>query len=297
MSQIGILCLAATGHLNTFLPLAQELQQRGHSITFFSSLEVQPKVEAFGFGFEAVCSNYSSSNENSGNQQQSKGGLFNIRRTLQDFAVVAESRLKNAPAIIQSCGIDMLLVDLSVFEGGTFADKLRVPYVTVCCLLPFYQDVAVPPIFTTRPYSLSGWSKLRNWFAYRLSRELVRPIQQVIASYRQRWQLPPQTNNNDYFSELAIITRHIREFEFPRQLPPHFHFTGPFHRSLSRSSISFPYEQLDSRPLVYASMGTLQNRSVSIFQQIARACVGLEAQLVISLGGGLTDFGWHPHRI
>ena len=53
------------------------------------------------------------------------------------------------------------------------------------------------------------------------------------------------------------------EFEFPRRRSsrPHFHFTGPLQRpggpgrrSPSRSSA------LDGRPLVYASLGTIQNR-------------------------------------
>ncbi|MGK7885285.1 MAG: glycosyltransferase, partial [Crocosphaera sp.] len=35
----------------------------------------------------------------------------------------------------------------------------------------------------------------------------------------------------------------------------------------------------------YASLGTIQNRLVQVFQQIAEACLGLDAQLVISLGG------------
>lgn len=33
-------------------------------------------------------------------------------------------------------------------------------------------------------------------------------------------------------------------------------------------------------------MGTLQNRLEWVFAEIARACMGLDAQLVISLGGG-----------
>ena len=37
-------------------------------------------------------------------------------------------------------------------------------------------------------------------------------------------------------------------------------------------------------PLIYASMGTLQNRQGPIFQAIATACAGLDAQLVLSLG-------------
>jgi zeaxanthin glucosyltransferase len=40
--------------------------------------------------------------------------------------------------------------------------------------------------------------------------------------------------------------------------------------------------------LIYASLGTLQNRLQSVFQTIAQACEGLDAQLVISLGSGIT---------
>ena len=50
----------------------------------------------------------------------------------------------------------------------------------------------------------------------------------------------------------------------------------------------FPYEKLTGQPLIYASMGTLQNRQQEIFHRIAEACVGLDAQLVISLGGSAT---------
>ena len=39
-------------------------------------------------------------------------------------------------------------------------------------------------------------------------------------------------------------------------------------------------------PLVYVSMGTLQNGILRTFQMIAEACAGLDLQLVISLGGG-----------
>jgi len=39
------------------------------------------------------------------------------------------------------------------------------------------------------------------------------------------------------------------------------------------------------RPLVYGSLGTLQNGSEHIFQSIAEACSTLDAQLVLSMGG------------
>jgi MGT family glycosyltransferase len=53
---------------------------------------------------------------------------------------------------------------------------------------------------------------------------------------------------------------------------------------ISFSSVSFPLEKLTGKPLIYASLGTLQNRKGEIFQKIAEACLGLDFQLVISLG-------------
>ncbi|MEL6787565.1 MAG: nucleotide disphospho-sugar-binding domain-containing protein, partial [Cyanobacteria bacterium J06607_15] len=76
------------------------------------------------------------------------------------------------------------------------------------------------------------------------------------------------------------------DLEFPRkELPPYFHFTGPYHSSVGREVPDFPYEQLTGKPLIYASLGTIQNRLIGVFQQIAEACADLDAQLVISLGG------------
>src|SRR5262249_44606685 len=54
-----------------------------------------------------------------------------------------------------------------------------------------------------------------------------------------------------------------------------------------RAPVDFPWSSLDpDRPLVYASMGTLQNGILRTFRMIAEACAGLDLQLVISLGGG-----------
>jgi MGT family glycosyltransferase len=53
--------------------------------------------------------------------------------------------------------------------------------------------------------------------------------------------------------------------------------------------VPFPWDRLDGRPLVYASLGTLQNRLVDMFVSIAEAVAPLDAQLVISLGAADQD--------
>ena len=49
--------------------------------------------------------------------------------------------------------------------------------------------------------------------------------------------------------------------------------------------VEFPWERLTGEPLIYASMGTLQNRVANVFHTIASATSGLKnVQLVLSLG-------------
>src|SRR5262249_26013863 len=49
-----------------------------------------------------------------------------------------------------------------------------------------------------------------------------------------------------------------------------------------------PWHQLTGEPIVYASMGTLQNGLIDIFRSVAQAAVGLkEIQFVLSVGGQL----------
>ncbi|NEP88381.1 MAG: hypothetical protein F6K18_16955 [Okeania sp. SIO2C2] len=134
--------------------------------------------------------------------------------------------------------------------------------------------------------SPTWWAKLRNKFEYRRSRRWAKPLIEVVSKYRTQWNLPlqPQPDTPNY--QLAQISHQPAELEFPRKnLPECFHFTGPFHYSGTREPVAFPWDKLTGKPLIYASLGSLVNRFFDIFDKIAAACEGLDAQLVISLGG------------
>jgi MGT family glycosyltransferase len=113
-------------------------------------------------------------------------------------------------------------------------------------------------------------------------------VLRTINRQRRAWDLPPARNFNALFSPLAHVSQLPAALELPgRRLPPGFHHTGPWTDPEARASVDFPWSRLDpGRPLVYASMGTLQNGILQTFRMIAEACAGLDLQLVISLGGG-----------
>jgi UDP:flavonoid glycosyltransferase YjiC (YdhE family) len=51
MVHFGILCLPLAGHLNPMTTLGHELQRRGHRVTVFGLLDIQPNVVSAGLSF------------------------------------------------------------------------------------------------------------------------------------------------------------------------------------------------------------------------------------------------------
>ncbi|MBD1885008.1 glycosyltransferase [Microcoleus vaginatus] len=295
MTHFGLLTLPQTGHLNTMLPLGQELQRRGHQVTLFGILDAQAKTLAAGLDFqvlaEAEFPNGWTAQKIS--QQAKLAGFAAFRYSVNWGLEITAMLLREAPQALETADVEALLVDQMLVEGRTLAEFLNIPFITVCSslMVNWDRDNDIPPYFTRWDYNpTSSTARLHNQRNYLLLSGLGQPFLDLIAQYRREWNLTPHyLNHDENFSQLAQICQQPAEFEFPRQhLPPHFHFTGPYASSASRESVLFPFEKLTGQPLIYASMGTIQNRQFQVFRDIAQACMGLDAQLVISLGGGAT---------
>ncbi len=196
---------------------------------------------------------------------------------------------REAPAILAAAGVEALLVDMAEPAGGAVADHLGVPFVTIGNALALNEEPAIPPAFTSWGYSANWVGRFRNRAAYSLLYGAARPVTAVLNDYRGQWGLPPVSRIGQSFSRLAQISQLPEAFDFPRrELPPYFHYAGPF-RMASHRAIPFPYERLSGRPLLYASLGTLQNRLAEVYRAVAVACEDMDVQLVISLGGGNVD--------
>ncbi|MGK7882630.1 MAG: glycosyltransferase [Crocosphaera sp.] len=288
MTHYGLICPSSTGHLNTMLPLGKELQRRGHHVTLLGILDAQSKTLASGLEFKVL-----------GESKFPKGtmsevltelgklnGLKALEYTINRIADETRVVMDDGPTAIKEIGVEALLVDQASFGGEVLANFLDIPFITVCSAVVLTREQSVPPHFTNWNYNPSWWGELRNRLGYQISDQLAKPLTGLINQYRQQWKLPIPSHPREYYSQIAQISQQPTELEFPRkELPPWFHFTGPYHSSVGRDVPDFPYEKLTRQPLIYASLGTIQNRLVQVFQHIAEACLGLDAQLVISLGG------------
>jgi zeaxanthin glucosyltransferase len=268
--------------------LARSLEQRGHSLVLFGIADVEGKVRAAGIEFRQIGQqDYPLGTLLKLDQQLcEKKGLNVFRFTVERVKNYTRMILRDAPAAIQDSGVDVLLVD-EADTAGAVAEFLRLPYVSIACFPPLVQSDLIPPFVFGWKYSDGFFARLRNRIGGMLLSRFAAPVLAVLNEQRRTWGLPMLRHVSDMLSPLAQITQLPEALEFPVPNHPQLHYTGPFVDPQVRQPVSFPWEKLDGRPLIYASMGTLQNRLDNVFRTIAEACDGLDAQLVISLGGGI----------
>ena len=287
----GIITPPVPGHLHPFGALGRELIRRGHRVVVLHMPDLQPAVQRECLEFisigDPICPPgfLGSSLRTIGKL----GGLQALRFTLSQIRRTTEMFLRYAPSAIRSAGIDALLVDQTEPAGATIADYLGIPFATICNALALNREPDIPPPFTSWSFRPGFTGRLRNRLGYAVQDWIMRPIWHTIAQYRHRWGLPPLGSASDSFSKIIQISQQAPAFDFPRRnLPAHFHYVGPL-RSSHGSPISFPWQRLDGKPILYASLGTLQTGKREIFYCIAEACAGLDLQLVMAHGGALSE--------
>ena len=287
----GVITPPVSGHLHPLGALGRELIERGHRVTVFHLPDLQHRVLAEGLEFIPI----GESDHPVGSLAASLAGLSKLqglaalRYTIEAVRKTTVMLCRDAPAAMEAAGIDALLVDQTEPAGGTIADYLGLPYITVCCALLLNREPGVPPPFTNWDYHSGFVWRIRNLLGYQASTRVMLPVLRTVARYRRRWGLPPHRKPEDWYSPLAQISQQPRAFDFPRQqLPETFHYVGPLRQGPAKASEEFPWHRLNGKPLVYASLGTLQNRKEHVFRIFAEACAPLDVQLVLTHGGGLS---------
>jgi MGT family glycosyltransferase len=270
--------------------LARRLQQRGHNVVIFGIADTEARVRSAAIDFQLIgASDYPLGTLQKLDQRLGElNGLATFRFTVERVKNTARMILRDGPEAARNANLDAMLID-EADMGGTVAEHLGLPFISIAFFPPLIRDDRIPPFCFGWPAGQDPLSRLRNVLGMRLLSRVAAPIYAVVNQQRQDWNLKPLTHAADALSPLAQITQlpQALEFDTTGKPPANLHYTGPFVDNQQRPPVPFPWDRLDGRPLVYASLGTLQNSSVEIFRTIAEACAGLDLQLVLSLGGGL----------
>ena len=290
--KIAFVGVRVPGHLNPTTALARKLKARGHDVLFVSVPDTEPFVRAAQLPYVPFCEkDFPVGSLGKSLAQLSKlQGQAALEFAIQLVSANLESAFRNLPQTLQEANVDALVLDEAERGLGVVPMHLGMPYVHISNALPFDFSGSTPLCTFDWQHETTPEALARNKEGVRAFLQAYEPITSVTRAYAKQvgleidWSDPHAT-----VSKLAWITQIPKEFDFKgSHWPPQFHYTGPFHDGLGRIESDFPWDRLTGEPLIYASMGTLQNGLESVFSTIAEG-VGTRPgmQLVLSIGPAL----------
>jgi zeaxanthin glucosyltransferase len=291
--RIAFVPVCAPGHLNPTTTLARRLKARGHEVVLTGFQDAEPFANAAGLTFVP----YGEEDYPAGAISKIAGELCKLKGqdalefTLRVGADMLRAIYADLPRSLREMRADAVVLDHALQSTGLVPMHLDMPFVNISNALHLDFSGVTPPNIFAWPHETTLEARARNEEGLRKYRQSIEPISAIAREYAEKnglkvdWKDPYPTT-----SKLAWLTQVPREFDFPSDhWPSSFHHTGPFHDGEGRVPSEFPWERLTGEPLVYASMGTLQNGLESVFSTIAEA-VGKSApamQLVLSIGSSL----------
>ncbi len=213
-------------------------------------------------------------------------GLFGILRTVADTAALTDELCDGGPDVLGAIGAEMIIGDQMEPASGLLAAHLGLPFVSIAAALPIDPDPAIPLPFLPWPYDPSEKGLKRNRGGEQVARLLLTRQRQTLRRWSERSGISPRETLADCLSPSATIAQTVPSFDFPRPPEPRFQAVGPI-RLQTEVATDLPFALDPERPLVFASLGTLQGHRVDIFRSVAKACRDLGAQCLVAHCGRL----------
>jgi len=289
--KIGFVSLYGPGHFNPMSAVARQLQSRNHDVVMLSLSFVEPLARAANlpfipFGEEEFPDQVSA--EIFGRMSQLKGEEA-LQFAIEALAKAAEVRWRELPELLSANNVHALVLDSYDCYSQVVPMYLGMPYAVLSNALHFdYSGYT--------PLCVYGWGHENTPEARHRNRQgvskftqmLIRSNAELIVEVENAGIKPNWEDPSSLFSDLPWITQCPREFDFESShWPKQFQYAGPFHDGKGRPELNFPWDRLTGEPIVYASMGTIQNGNADVFRTMAAAVAKNDAQPVISIGNVL----------
>jgi zeaxanthin glucosyltransferase len=289
--RIGFSCPVTPGHLHPMITLARKLQTHGHDVFFLCIAEGEPMVRAAGLEFVPYGEEILPSGEMARRLQilSQLNGTEALQYAIKLFSDTCSAALEDGERAIRASQPDALVLDALSSGLWVVASYMGLPFVNVSNALHLDYSGKTPLCLYDWPHQEDPEAFARNTMGAKGFLQMMSPIVEVERAYANRVGLALDLDDPEARrSKLAHLTQTPKEFDFPAShWPAHFKHTGPLHDPALRPAVDFPWDKLTGEPLIYASMGTLQNGSEGIFQAIAAAAQTPGRQLVLSIGHNL----------
>lgn len=288
MSHYAVITPPLYSHQRAMEALAYELMALGHRITFIQQPEALANLQASGIAKYPV-----------GELTHPEGSLartlklaanpgLSLLGLIDDMALTTDMLCAELPGALEKLAVDGLIVDQMEPAGGLVAEAMGLPFVSVACALPVNREPGLPLPVMPFDYGTDQRAQKLYKSSQRIYDWLMRTQNRAINRHARAFGLRTRKGLHECLSPLAQISQTLPALDFPRQaLPENFHAVGPLRKP--RRHLRPQPGVSPARPIVFASLGTLQGHRFSQFKTIARACHSLDVQLLIAHCGGLDE--------
>ncbi|HEX8416986.1 MAG TPA: hypothetical protein VF641_05215, partial [Methylobacterium sp.] len=257
MARFALICPPFLSHVRVFEALAGRLAARGHDVVFVLDAGAKRLVEG-PFEVRGIAPVAGLDPDQLLRRAARPTGPLGILRTVADTAALTDALCREAPAILRAGNFDAVIGDEMEPAAGLMADSLGLPFASVAAALPVETVPGMPPPYLGWPYDPSKKGLKRNRGGARIAAIFLTEQRRTLERWAERFGLPPRATLADCLSPTLRLSQTVAGFDFPRPVSPIFHAVGPIRAGAGPGAAPLPFSPDPSRPLVFASLGTLQ---------------------------------------
>ena len=305
MARFFFVSIPAAGHVHPTLPLVQALMARGHEVGYASGPGVEqtvaPLVTRYFPAGPPITAEEALTRWPEFGRLRGKQGLdFLAREVMFPFAATAAREVLDA---VTSWQPDVLVFDSFTHLASIVAHVTGLPWATTTVFPGLMESKGAHPFGIGLPYPPSSLQRLVAPLFWPLLRFAARRHDRQFNAIRAEFGLPPIRDSflKSTLSPFLVLALMPPEFEYPRRAwPPHVHFVGPslWDRPHDYAVPDWLAGLPSERPLVYATIGTVQSLYQSaFFETLFDAARGLDADVVVTTGGNPADLPTPPCNV
>ena len=270
MSKYIFLNIPAYGHINPTLPIAQELVRRGEQVVYYLTDEFRGAVEATGAVFHSYQSlmgakPFQAAKPMMGRDTIGPGAIF---------LILADESRQVLPQVLESIAAeqpDYILYNPLCLWGRIASQALQ------------KQSILLLSSHASNEHF--NYFMVRGETYQEFSPELLEQVQADYTNLCATYNVPPI-----HFSQFFTHAEALNIVFLPRIFQPagetfdkRFVFVGPSFLP-PQNTATFPFDLLESQPVLYISLGTIFNDRPDFFQLCFQAFAGQPWQVVLSHG-------------
>ena len=294
MAHFAFFCLPFYSHLRVFETLAVALVARGHRVTLLVNEGAANFVADRTLSVVEIAAQPGKGRDPAAiiDRAARPNGFFGILRTVADMAALTDAFCLGAPAVLRRIGADAIVGDQMEPAAGLVASHLGLPFASLASALPVNAGPGIPLPFLDWSYDPSEAGLKRNRGGDKIAGLLLRRQNRTIARWAGKFSLSPRQDLQACLSTGLQLAQTVASFDFPRPAGGPLHPVGPLRpvdppAGAAADEKPLPFAPRAGRPLVFASLGTLQGHRLVLFRGVAKACRNLGADLVVAHCGGL----------